>query len=163
MPRYSLDANVFIEAKNGPYAFDIVPAFWDWLDQMAAAETAYACTMVYDELSKGEDDLADWVKSRKNSQLFVVPDAAVQARFLDIADFVSDKYPEHNAAAFLGGADPWIIAHAMVDCAIVVTLERLVPPGSQKVKIPNVCERFCVKYANTYEMLRQERARLRFG
>jgi hypothetical protein len=28
---YLLDANVFIDAKNRYFAFDIVPAFWDWL------------------------------------------------------------------------------------------------------------------------------------
>ncbi len=30
---YLLDANVFIDAKNRYYGFDIVPAFWDWLQQ----------------------------------------------------------------------------------------------------------------------------------
>ena len=28
---YLLDSNVFIEAKNRHYPFDVVPAFWDWL------------------------------------------------------------------------------------------------------------------------------------
>jgi hypothetical protein len=28
---YLVDADVFIEAKNKHYAFDVVPGFWDWL------------------------------------------------------------------------------------------------------------------------------------
>ena len=30
---YLLDANIFIQAKNLYYNFDICPAFWDWLDR----------------------------------------------------------------------------------------------------------------------------------
>lgn len=32
---YLLDANVFIEAKNRYYGFDLAPGFWDWLDAAA--------------------------------------------------------------------------------------------------------------------------------
>jgi hypothetical protein len=28
---YLLDANIFIEAKNHHYGFDLCPGFWDWL------------------------------------------------------------------------------------------------------------------------------------
>ena len=35
MQRFCLDSNVFIQAKNGPYGFDIVPAFWEFLDKKA--------------------------------------------------------------------------------------------------------------------------------
>lgn len=30
---YLLDSDVFIQAKNRHYGFDIVPAWWDWLEQ----------------------------------------------------------------------------------------------------------------------------------
>ena len=33
---YLLDSDVFIDAKNRHYGFDIVPAFWDWLSQAHA-------------------------------------------------------------------------------------------------------------------------------
>jgi hypothetical protein len=33
---YLLDANVFIQAKNSYYGFDICPAFWEWIDQKSA-------------------------------------------------------------------------------------------------------------------------------
>ncbi|MBF0147506.1 MAG: DUF4411 family protein [Magnetococcales bacterium] len=29
---YLLDSNVFIEAKNRYYAFDICPGFWEWMN-----------------------------------------------------------------------------------------------------------------------------------
>lgn len=63
MKRHCLDANVLIQAKNGPYGFDIVPAFWNWLDQQVSNQTIFSSIMVYKELSEGNDDLAVWVKN----------------------------------------------------------------------------------------------------
>ena len=30
---YLLDANVFIEAKNHYYRFEVCPAFWEWIER----------------------------------------------------------------------------------------------------------------------------------
>jgi len=31
MDRFCLDTNIFIEAMEGAYSFDIAPGFWNWL------------------------------------------------------------------------------------------------------------------------------------
>jgi hypothetical protein len=43
MARFCFDSNVLIEAKNGPYAFDIAPGFWSWLDSLIAQGELYVC------------------------------------------------------------------------------------------------------------------------
>jgi hypothetical protein len=163
MPRYCLDANVLIQAKNGPYGFDIVPGFWDWLEQSAEDGIIYTTRAVYDEIQDGNDELASWVKNRRTSSMFVDPDERVQHAFRDIADFVVTEYPNERSEPFLAGADPWVIAQARVDGSIVVTHEVLVPATSIKVKIPNVCQRFSVQYIDTYRMLRETGASFRFS
>ncbi len=60
-----LDANVFIEAKNRYYGFDLVPAFWTWLEDQAESGEIGSTDMIYDELKDGGDDLAAWVKDRR--------------------------------------------------------------------------------------------------
>lgn len=157
--RYCLDANVFIQAKNGPYGMDIVPSFWQFLDEQADAEAICSSKEVYEELANGDDDLAIWAKDRKDGGMFVEPDEKTQAVFADIADFVIERYVNHQARLFLDGADPWIIAQAKVEGAVVVTHEKLVTDNSAKVKIPNICIQFEVKYVDTYEMLRDMGAR----
>ena len=157
--RYCLDANVFIQAKNGPYGLDFHPSFWKFMAVQVDAEVICSPKMVYDELASGEDDLADWVKDRKDQGMFVVPDERIQVVFGDIADNVEQKYANHHARLFLDGADPWVIAHAKVQGAVVVTHEKLVNDESAKVKIHNVCVHFGVKYVDTYEMLRTLGAR----
>lgn len=159
MPDYCLDSNVFIQAKNGPYGMDIVPAFWDWLDSQSEAGVIFSTQLVYDELAAGDDELADWVKDRRTSGLFITTDEHVQQRFQDIANYIESHYDEVNARTFLAGADPWVVAHALIENAIVVTHETLVADNSRKVKIPNVCEAFQVDYINPYTMLRDLGAR----
>jgi hypothetical protein len=73
MLRYCLDSDVFIQAKNGPYGMDIVPAFWDWLDLQFNAGIIYSSTMVYEELVAGGDELAQWARRRINSGFFERP------------------------------------------------------------------------------------------
>jgi uncharacterized protein DUF4411 len=159
MPQYWLDSNVFIEAKDGPYSFDILPDFWVWLVQQAAAGIICSSSMVCAELLEGDDELAAWVRDRRDSGLFVLPDQNVQTRFTEIADYVKGRYDDANSALFLERADPWVIAHAAVDGGMVITHESLVPETSRKAKIPNVCIHFNVKWANTYGMLRELKPR----
>ena len=159
MPRYCLDADTFIQAKNGPYGMDIVPAFWSWLDQQFEAGAIYSSILVCDELLEGSDDLAEWAKLRKDNGMFVPPSDVVQATFRQIADYVNANFPQPQAQMFLDGADPWVIAEAKVGNAIVVTHEILVPPNSSKVKIPNICQKFRVEYRKVYAMLRELNAR----
>jgi len=153
--RYCLDTNVFIQAKNGPYGLDIVPSFWEFLDDQADEEAICSSKVVYEELARGEDDLADWVKDRKDGGMFVEPDEEIQAVFANIADYVENKYANHQARPFLDDADPWVIAQAKVEGAVVVTHEKLVNDESAKVKIPNICVHFGVNYVDTYKMLRE--------
>jgi predicted nuclease of predicted toxin-antitoxin system len=159
MRRYCLDANVFIQAKNGPYGFDIVPAFWNWLDQQASVGVIFSSTMVYEELYEGNDDLADWVHDRRNSGFFVEHDANTQRIFQTIADYINQNYPPHQAQLFLDRADPWVISLAKAANAIVVTHEARVGDNSSVVKIPNICQQFDVAYMNPYQMMRELRAK----
>lgn len=159
MCRYYLDTNVFIQAKNGPYSMDIVPSFWRLLDNQSAAGVICSSTMVYEELVTGDDDLAEWAKVRKDTRLFREPSVNVQKVFNQIAVYVHTHYPEHQAQAFLDGADTWIIAHAKVESALVVTHENLVNEYSKKPKIPNICRQFGVGWVDTYQMLRDLGAR----
>lgn len=62
---YLLDANVFIEAKNRYYAFDLVPAFWSWMDAVAA-QNVRTITLVRDEIMVKDDPLGDWMRARKD-------------------------------------------------------------------------------------------------
>lgn len=159
MPRYCLDTNIFIQAQNGPYAMDIVPAFWDWIDQQVNAGNLFSSIMVQQEIVAGSDDLADWAKARNNTDLFEAPSPDAQRIVGDISSYVLSNYTQAEANFFLQGADPWVIAQAKAENAKVVTMEKLVGVNSRKVKIPNICIEFRVDWLNTYQLLRELQAK----
>lgn len=153
--KYLFDTNVFIEAKNRYYAFDICPGFWDWMDHVVQSD-AGSIVLVCQELCNGGDDLAAWAKARKDHAWFLkVDDDDTQVAFAGIATHVANgPYTAAAQANFLSGADPWLIAKSMAVGATVVTHEVLSPLAKKRVPIPNVCEHFSVPYMNTFDALR---------
>ena len=163
MPAFWLDANVFITPNRLEYySFELAPTFWQLLEQKANDGILASPTRVYDELVRRGDDLAKWAKARQNTSLFVEPDQSVQKAFTAVADYVMNNYQYHRAEEFLGGADPWVIAHAMVDNAKVVTYETKRSLIAQEPKIPNVCQAFEVIPITLFEMFRELSITLEF-
>ena len=161
MPRFWLDTNVFITPKDRYYSFDIAPGFWDFIEQQAAAGEIAAPIQVYDELAgETDDELSEWARNRRAGPLFVQPSASVQSALTQVADYVKSRYEPNQAADFLRGADPWVIAHAIAEGGSVVTLETKVSPSSTKAKIPNVCEHLGAAWTPMFEMLRELGLRL---
>ena len=166
MPRFWLDADVLIQAKNDLYSFEIAPPFWSFLDEQAKLGKIRSSTKIYDEILKREaekDKLTLWVKNRKNSGMFVAPTKDVQKVYGQFADYTMETYSQRRpkANAFLSGADGWIIAHAKCDGGIVVSHESRVDKSSMTPKIPNICTQFGVECIGLAEMLK--RLNFKFG
>lgn len=156
-----LDANVLIEAKNRYYGFDLVPAFWTWLEDQAEAGEIASTDMIYDELKDGGDDLAEWVKDNRDL-VFHVPSTSQT-----VADAVgrlgawalSEDYRAHVLADFMDGADPFLVGAALETGSILVTQEIPAGASRKRVKIPDACRHLGVQYENTFEMMRALGAR----
>jgi len=161
---YWLDTNVFIQAKNGPYKFKVFGVFWGFLDERIKDGTIRCPKMVYQEIVANEeplDDLAQWIKTRRQSGLFVEPSQDIQKVMTTVSDHVIGKYEQQHAAEFLSGADPWVIAHALHSKGVIVTHESKKHPTAKKVRIPDVCHALAVSCVDTYEMLERLKADFR--
>lgn len=159
--KYLLDSNTFVEAKNRYYNMTVCPAYWEWLLQKHASNDVASISMVGDELKKGDDELAAWVKD--NPGIFEsVDDEETQECFVNVAEFVASRSDRMKLGAvedFLSGADPWLVAKAMATGCIVVTHERYHPDVIKKFLIPNVCEYFGIGWINTFDLLYKLEAR----
>lgn len=153
--KYCLDTNVFITPSNLYYPMDFSPAYWDMIDVHIASGSIFMIEQVYQELTKGKSDVCDWIKERKSDN-FVKEfyDEDTQKEFRKIADFVQANYRTEVASEFLSGADPWLIAVCKVHQTILVTNETYTT-SKKKVKIPNICDEFNVKYINDFAMIRE--------
>jgi hypothetical protein len=158
VPRYWIDADVLIQAKNGLYSFDLAPPFWSFLDEQVQNGVICSSTKIYDEILRTEDSsdaLANWTRNRRTNGMFIEPSRDVQTVYGQIADYVMEKYKQRQFKAneFLSGGDGWIIAHAKVAKGTVVSHEARVDRTALKPKIPNISTDFGVRCITLAEML----------
>jgi len=156
VPSFWLDTDSLVRPSAEGYRFAILPRFWDFLEEKARQQVIVSSIYVLQELEardKNPDELLVWAR-RQQGTLFLEPNEEVQETFRRIVDKVLNTpryYPQH-VHNFLGGADPWLIAHAKVAGGKVVTFEKP-EPNSHRVKIPDVAREFGVLCTNIYDAL----------
>lgn len=155
---YLIDADVFIQAKNLHYGFDICPAFWDWLISCHAGDVVFSVEKVGLELEAGGDELSTWSETRGTS-FFLPPDVSTLPSLALVSTWATgQRYDPSAVNTFLQKADYYLVAQAHAGSHTVVTHEK--PADSpKKIKIPNVCIGLGVRCITPFEMLRVERAR----
>lgn len=157
---YLLDTNVFIEAKAWHYGMDFCPGFWQWLIKGSKAGTIASIAQVQGELQ--DDELNEWLP-KLGKDFFRQPDLGVLQSMAQISEWVNTQnFTPGAKTTFLNAADYHLIAHALAGDHVVVTHEQIEHTPA-RIKIPNVCIAFKVKYLRTHEMLRREKVRLVLG
>src|SRR5438067_590588 len=116
IPAYVLDANVFIEAANRYYAFDLAPGFWDSLVRHAASRQIQSIDPVRQELERGKDELARWIKSDFSHAFASTDETDVFQSYGAIITWAQTQAQFSQAAKsdFASGADGWLVAFARV-------------------------------------------------
>lgn len=149
---YLLDTNVFIEARNRYYGFDVCPGFWEWLDIATGDGRVTSLDGVRDELTDPELDA--WADARDG--LFRRIGAGEVDGLRRVSGWaVGANYERAAVNTFLSGADYYLVGTALVHGHTVVTHE--IPARSRKhIKIPDACVAFDIKFMNTFTMLRSE-------
>jgi hypothetical protein len=160
IPRYILDSDVFIAAKNSYYAFEICPGFWDSLIYHYEVGNVCSIDRVRSELLAGRktEDLVQWVKDQLPSTFFVDTDEeTVTTAYGTIMLWVqrTPQYFDQAKAKFATEADGWLVAYAMVHGVTVITNEQPRPQSRNRILLPDVCAQFNVTYKDTVLMLKE--------
>lgn len=156
---YLLDTNVFIEAKNHYYRFEVCPAFWEWIERAHDLGAVYSIRKVRDQLLEGKDQLSSWVKELPSS-FFWEPDQAAAVGLSRVSTWVDRaEYEQQAKDKFLQDADHYLVGTAQAKGCTVVTHEVPSPGGRNKIKIPDVCTALGVKCLTVFDMLKAEGAR----
>lgn len=171
-PPFWVDTDVLERSQRGMLALDIAPGFWAALDAENRAGRVFSVEEVYRELDRHIESsrennqqmgpLREWIQQRRAS-LFIQPGAAESAAMGRVSSFAIATYGPAHCRKFLDGADPWLIAAAMVSGGSVVTNEKpnqLPNPNratgliDSAIKIPNICHQFDVPVATLPQMMR---------
>lgn len=157
---YLLDFDVFMRAKNNHYPFDVVPAWWDWLEQAHEAAKVFTVDACRSEVLAGGDELADWMKDRPAS-FSLKPQGSDQASLHLVSEWAvnASQYRQGAAAHFLSVGDYFLVSQAHSLGYTVVTHEEPAPTAIKSIKIPDACRAVGVRWMTPWRMLRDEGAR----
>lgn len=152
--KYCLDANVLIQAWQKYYSPKICPNYWDILNQLGQNHRIFLPQMVYEEITRTDDDLAKWLKNSSVPAYKIDEQVANCLKDIYAANPLHIQLVDNTRQRSL--ADPWVIAHAMKENAVIVTKEEKVTAlNSTKVKIPNVCDNMGVRYINDFKFIEE--------
>lgn len=153
-PIYCLDANVLIQAWQKYYSPAICPDYWDKLNELGAQGIIFIPAVVKDEILKTEDELSKWLKRSKIQIRSITEPVTYYLRQIYNANSAHKNLVDNVKGRSL--ADPWVIAHAMTESAIVVTKEeKITAQNTSKIKIPNVCENMGIRWMNDFEFINE--------
>lgn len=157
---YCLDANVLIQSWQKYYNPKLCPDYWEILNFLGEQGRIFIPEEVNKEILRTEDDLAVWLKSSAIPIKSITGSVSQNLRKIYAADPSHLTLVDNTRGRSL--ADPWLIAHAMAESAVVVTKEEKVTASNAKrIKIPNVCEAMAVRCIHDFEFL--EELGVRFG
>lgn len=140
MERYAIDTCALINAsKNYSLKKTTFNPIWQKVTDMIAKGALISTSEVRDELK--DDELVEW--SKKNDLLFLPLTEEVQKKVTDILH----DFPTMIKLKSTGNsnADPFLIATAEIEGAIIVTDERLGDESTGDYHIPNVCRRYGIE------------------
>ena len=152
--KYCLDANVLIRAWEDYYAPKFCIDYWGVLNELGAKDRIFLPEMVYEEITRTDDDLTKWLKKSK------IPTYKIDVPVIECLKKIYATNPAHkNLVDNIKNrslADPWVIAHALDQGAIVVTKEGKIDSAkSTKVRIPNVCDNMGVRWINDFQFVEE--------
>lgn len=161
MQMYLVDSNFFIQAHRAIYPLDIATGFWNKVKLLADSGTIFSIDKVKNELYNKNDELENWCKGNLPDSFFK-DSSEILKEYSQITTWAvskADHYLPNALSEFLDAdeADAFIVAYALSDKdnITIVTQEVSQPNRKNRIKIPEPCNEFDIKYINTIEMFRQ--------
>jgi hypothetical protein len=161
MAVYILDSNFFIQAHRATYPLDIATGFWNKVKQLAEYGSLISIDKVRKELYDKNDELEAWCKQNLPKNFFKESSEAIvhYGQVSAWAISMSRHYQRNAINEFLDAdeADAFLVAYALIDPQnrYIVTQEVSRPQQTSKIKIPDCCLAFGVRYLTTIEMFRE--------
>lgn len=151
---YCLDANVLIKAWESYYSPNVCPTYWDVLDELGAQGHVFVPSWVAEEIHRTDDDLSKWLKKSRIKVRDVTEEVGIKVKEIFAKDPKHQLLVDNTKQRSL--ADPWLIAHAMVENACVVSKEaKSTAANNKKVKIPDVCDAMDVRCIDDFKMIEE--------
>ncbi|MFN3999127.1 DUF4411 family protein [Algoriphagus sp.] len=161
MEIYVLDSNFFIQAHRASYPLDVAFSFWNKVKHLAVNGRIICIDKVKNELYDKNDALEEWCLNNLPEDFFK-DTSQIMASYGEISAWAiskNDHYMQNALNEFLDAeeADAFLLAYCLSnkESRIVVTHETSNPNQKNKIKIPEPCKAFGIRFCNTIEMFRR--------
>jgi hypothetical protein len=161
MGLYVLDSNFFIQALRDSYPLDVAFSFWKKVKQLADDGKIISIDKVQDELYDKNDDLKAWCIANLPDDFFK-DTSGIMIEYGQVSTWAVSKnshYFQHAINEFLAvdEADAFLVAYVLSDIKnrTLVTQEISEPTRKSKIKIPEPCNVFGIRYIKMMEMFRE--------
>jgi hypothetical protein len=157
---YVVDTNFFIQAHRVSYPLDVVPSFWKKVKELADRGKIISIDKVKKEIFSNDDELKSWCEKNLSSEFWKDSNQYLLEYSQIAAWGVSQisRFTQNAIQEFLDAdeADAFLMAFTFADLLNrkVVTFEKS-SNKKNKIKIPDVCEVFGIKYTDPITMFRE--------
>ncbi len=158
---YIVDSNFFIQAHRDTYPLDIAFSFWNKVKLLAIDGKLISIDKVRDEIYDKNDALESWCRFNLPDDFFKDTSEVIE-EYMQVTHWAFSRvshYSQNAINEFLAAdeADAFIVAYALGDISTrtIVTQEVSRPEMKSKIKIPEPCNAFNVRYIRAMEMFRE--------
>ena len=148
---YSLDTSALIAAFHERYPIENFPSLWHKIEELIKNGRLKMSQIVFEEAMR-DTEIKQWCDQNQLKQnLQVTIDESVQERVNEVLSQFPRLVDNRTGKS---GADPWVIALAMITQNCVVVTEENPTHSANRPKIPDVCAQFnlqCIKILDLIE------------
>jgi hypothetical protein len=161
MSVYIVDTNFFIQAHRETYPLDVAYSFWNKVKELAIDGKIVSIDKVKDEIYDKNDALEHWCRYNLPENFFKDTSDVLNdyQRVVGWAVSKSSHYSQNALNEFLAAdeADAFLVAYALKDNAYrtLVTQEVSKPEQKNKIKIPEPCLFFNVRFIRAIDVFRE--------
>lgn len=147
--KFCLDTCVYVEGWNRYYSMELCPHYWEILDSLGQQGIIFSPIEVRREIEKEDDGLFSWISDKP----YLFKDITVEVQEI-LREIMASHGRLVDSIKQRSVADPWVIAHAIIEDAIVVTKESI-SGSSRRIKIPDVCLELGVQCINDFDFAKR--------
>ena len=150
---YSLDTSALIAAFHERYPIENFPSLWREIETLIKNGRLKMSQIVFEEAMR-DTEIKQWCDDNQLKQDFQVPiDESVQERVNEVLS----QFPRLvDSRTGKSGADPWVIALAMITQNCVVVTEENPTNRVNRPKIPDACAYFNLQCLKIVDLIEKE-------
>ena len=150
---YSLDTSALFAAYNERYPIENFPPFWRKIEELIKNDRLKMVEIAFEEAMK-DKGVKEWCNQNQlQPYLQWTTDNSIQVAVSEILSIFPKLLDDRSGKS---GADPWVVALAMISRNCIVLTEEGPTTSPNRPKIPEACNHFGVEYIKLVDLIRRE-------